>query len=302
MANRPRRMSAAKACDEIRQWLEKESSSDDEIECGLESCSDSDVEDVVVTQPSGGESGEAGVDPQLSGTEDSDTEIGDTDSNGDEGVAGASNVFLSRDKSLKWSKTSLSAVKGRRSKVNVVRKAWSVVLWGQIVEKPTDAVELYLDAVLFDKLLKLNNQEAKRKRDKKQGYDLYYLRDFDFDMLELKACVGMLIMTGVMCSKGESLKGMWSDTLGRPVLRACMPLHRFREFLSCARFDDKGTRQERQATDKLAAIRELFDSFAEKCQALYTPSPYVCIDETLVSFRGRCPFRVYIPSKPDRYG
>ena len=109
-------------------------------------------------------------------------------------------------------------------------------------------------------------------------------------------------MTGVMCSKGESLKGMWSDTLGRPVLRACMPLHRFREFLSCARFDDKSTRQERQATDKLAAIRELFDSFAEKCQALYTPSPYVCIDETLVSFRGKCPFRVYIPSKPDRYG
>ena len=105
-----------------------------------------------------------------------------------------------------------------------------------------------------------------------------------------------------MCSKRESLEEMWSDTLGRPVLRACMPLHRFREFLSCARFDDKGTRHEQQATDKLAAIRKLCDSFAKKCQALYTPSPYVCIDETLVSFRGRCPFRVYISSKPDRYG
>ena len=41
--------------------------------------------------------------------------------------------------------------------------------------------------------------------------------------------------------------------------------------------------------------------FAEKCQALYTPSPFVCIDETLVGFRGRCFFQVYIPSKPDRY-
>jgi len=42
--------------------------------------------------------------------------------------------------------------------------------------------------------------------------------------------------------------------------------------------------------------------FAEKCQALYTPLPFVCINETLVGFRGRCLFHVYIPSKPDRYG
>ena len=32
------------------------------------------------------------------------------------------------------------------------------------------------------------------------------------------------------------------------------------------------------------------------------PSSFVCVDETLVGFRGRCPFRVYIPSKPHRYG
>jgi len=42
--------------------------------------------------------------------------------------------------------------------------------------------------------------------------------------------------------------------------------------------------------------------FAEKCQALYTPLPFFCINQTLVGFRGRCLFYVYIPSKPDRYG
>jgi hypothetical protein len=26
------------------------------------------------------------------------------------------------------------------------------------------------------------------------------------------------------------------------------------------------------------------------------------VDEQLVGFRGRCPFRMYLPSKPDRYG
>ena len=56
---------------------------------------------------------------------------------------------------------------------------------------------------------------------------------------------------------------------------------------------------------RIATIRYIsttISMFAEKCQALYTPSPFVCIDETLVGFRGRCLFHAYIPSKPDRYG
>ena len=34
-------------------------------------------------------------------------------------------------------------------------------------------------------------------------------------------------------------------------------------------------------------ISTTMSMFAEKCQALYTPSQFVCIDETLVGFRGR---------------
>jgi Transposase IS4 len=29
---------------------------------------------------------------------------------------------------------------------------------------------------------------------------------------------------------------------------------------------------------------------------------YVYVDESLVSFRGRCPLRVYMPNKPAKYG
>jgi len=32
------------------------------------------------------------------------------------------------------------------------------------------------------------------------------------------------------------------------------------------------------------------------------PSPFVCIDESRLSVRGRCSFRVYMPSNPARYG
>ena len=81
-----------------------------------------------------------------------------------------------------------------------------------------------------------------------------------------------------------------------------MPLRRFKVFMECARFDDKTTREDWQKSDKLAPIRQVFDKLVEKCVSSYNSSPFVCVDETLVSFRGRCPFRVYIPSKPAKYG
>ncbi|GLV46447.1 hypothetical protein CBL_20785, partial [Carabus blaptoides fortunei] len=46
-------------------------------------------------------------------------------------------------------------------------------------------------------------------------------------------------------------------------------------------FDDKATRAERQETDKLAAIRTLFDYLVDKCGQLFTPSEYLTIDEQL---------------------
>ncbi|XP_067094206.1 piggyBac transposable element-derived protein 4-like [Osmerus mordax] len=44
---------------------------------------------------------------------------------------------------------------------------------------------------------------------------------------------------------------------------------------------------------------------AATCQRLprlYDPGPEVTVDEQLVAFRRRCPFRQYMPSKPAKYG
>ncbi|XP_029931656.1 piggyBac transposable element-derived protein 4-like [Myripristis murdjan] len=37
-------------------------------------------------------------------------------------------------------------------------------------------------------------------------------------------------------------------------------------------------------------------------QKMWVPRSDVCVDEMLIGFRGRCPFRQNMPSKPDRYG
>ena len=43
------------------------------------------------------------------------------------------------------------------------------------------------------------------------------------------------------------------------------------------------------------------DFFESKCRENYKPSAEVCIDEQLIPSFGRCPFRQYLPSKPDKY-
>lgn len=52
----------------------------------------------------------------------------------------------------------------------------------------------------------------------------------------------------------------------------------------------------------MAPIRTIFEQFADCCQKAYTLYEYTVIDETLFAFRGRCEFRVYIPSKSAKYG
>ena len=54
--------------------------------------------------------------------------------------------------------------------------------------------------------------------------------------------------------------------------------------------------------DKLAPIRDIFDNFVNNCKSAYTPYEYVTIVEKLEAFRGRCGFKQYIPSKPNKYG
>jgi len=38
------------------------------------------------------------------------------------------------------------------------------------------------------------------------------------------------------------------------------------------------------------------------CKKNYIPHTYCTVDEQLLGFRGKCSFRMYIPSKPDKYG
>ena len=98
------------------------------------------------------------------------------------------------------------------------------------------------------------------------------------------------------------MKSLWSSSEGRSVFTATMSRNRFTEIQKYLHFDNRATREHRQAIDKLAAFQDFWMLFQAQLPKYYIPGTDLCVDEQLVAFRGRCSFKQYIPSKPAKYG
>lgn len=122
------------------------------------------------------------------------------------------------------------------------------------------------------------------------------------DMTTLHAYFGLLLLAGVYRSYGECITQLWDENNGRQIFRKTMSIKMFKKIQGCIRFDDKSDRPQRSVRDKLAPIRNVFDKWNNNLKTLYTPNKFLTVDEQLIPFRGRCPFRQYIPSKPAKYG
>lgn len=139
--------------------------------------------------------------------------------------------------------------------------------------------------------------EFKEKYSTQQAYTNYV------NLLEMKAFLGLLLLAGVFKSAHEDVASLWAaDGTGRDIFRITMSLKRFLFIMSALRFDDIDTREERKKHDKTAPISEVFNNFITNCQKSYSCSEYLTVDEMLCPFKGRCHFRVYMKSKPAKYG
>lgn len=91
------------------------------------------------------------------------------------------------------------------------------------------------------------------------------------DVTDLHANMGLLILASVYRSRGE----------------AASSLYMFCTISAVLRFDNHETRPARRDTDKLAAIRDVWDKWVEWLPLMYNPGPDATVDERLVPFRGK---------------
>jgi hypothetical protein len=124
----------------------------------------------------------------------------------------------------------------------------------------------------------------------------------DTDEVEIRAFFGLLLTAGHLKSNHMSFEVLWDSMYGPTIFRATMGRNRFKALLRFIRYDDKSTRSVRRSKDKLAPIREIWEQVITNLRKHYLPGANITVDEQLVQFRRRCPFRQYLPSKPDKYG
>lgn len=166
---------------------------------------------------------------------------------------------------------------------------------------PEDLWNLLVDDTILCEVLRWTNVKIERERNKYANKTRSELRNLD--MIELKAFVGLLLFSAVFKSNHEDINTLFAtDGTGRDIFRAVMSKNRFAFLLTSLRFDNPDTRSERKDTDPTAPISFIFEQFVNNCQKIYSVGSNTTVDEMLVSFRGRCSFRMYIPNKPAKYG
>lgn len=164
----------------------------------------------------------------------------------------------------------------------------------QSISSFLEAFDLFISSDIKQIIIEYSNQRGK-----------HLLKDnwIDINLCELNAFIGIHIVMGAVHDNKNRVSDLWSrDDFHIPFYASVMTRNRFLQILRCIRFDDMMTRQERAKNDRLAAFREVSDLFQQNCVKNFNTGFEVTTDERIISFNGRCKFKVYMPNKPDSYG
>ncbi|XP_039633663.1 piggyBac transposable element-derived protein 4-like [Perca fluviatilis] len=274
------------------EHIERDESTDEE-----DSGSEDEYESKEIDEPDDVVESEAEMEPVAEGEDctfyDKEEESTDEVEPEEEDPAERKEHFQSKDKTLIWS--TIPPSDGRR----ILRAERETSHGGPTayarsrIDDIKSTFDLFLPKPIEDVVLNMTNKEGQR---------VYGNKWRKMDHMDLQAYVGMLILAGVYRSSKEATSSLWHAESGRAIFRATMTLKMFHKISRVIRFDDKDTRDNRSARDKLAPIRNVWDKWVSLLPLMYDPGADVTVDERLVPFRGRCPFKQYIPSKPGKYG
>jgi len=197
-------------------------------------------------------------------------------------------------------KTQSTKSGGKVSQKNIIHIRPGPTLRAINSYEPIECFKLFFTDELINLVLLYTNQEIDRQRENyknKESASLCHVT-----LSELNALFGLLVLAAALKNNHLTTKLLFDTSFCGNRYRATMSESRFNFLINCLRFDDRNTRPQRKEETKLAPISIIWNILLNNCRNNYKPGSYVTIDEQLVGFRGRCPFRMYIPSKPTRYG
>lgn len=217
-------------------------------------------------------------------------------------VPGGSKHFYGKNR-YKWSSESFVS-RSRTQKHNIITRVptlrGNAALLGDKAY-PMAVWNLLISDEMLDNILHWTNEKIERHRQK--FTDTSRAEHQHLDAVELKAFISLLFYTAIFISNHEHIDRIFAtDGSGRDIFCCVLSKQRFAFLLSCLRFDNPLERQERRKENPTSPISEVFEKYVSNSQAIYSLGTNCCIDEMLVSFRGRSKYKMYMPNKPCKYG
>lgn len=116
---------------------------------------------------------------------------------------------------------------------------------------------------------------------------------------EIKKMLGLILFMGLV--KLPKMSDYWSrdEIIGQHFPRTIMSRNRFELLLQMLHFSQ---RDDENKDDRLHRIKKLLDAMNSNFKKNYVPGKDLCIDESVVAFRGRLVFRQYNKQKRHKYG
>ncbi|XP_045763663.1 piggyBac transposable element-derived protein 4-like [Maniola jurtina] len=188
---------------------------------------------------------------------------------------------------------------GRTSAINIVRINRGPARMCRNIVDPLLCFQLFIKDEIVEEIVKWTNVEMVRKRENLKEISASYR---DTTETEIWALIGILTLTAVMKDNHLSAGELFNASFSGSRYVSVMSRERFEFLLRSLRMDDKSLRATHRQEDAFIPIRKIWEIFINQCRLNYIPGTHLTVDEQLLGFRGRCPFRMYIPNKPDKYG
>ena len=283
------------ADSEANNGMESESDEIDSVENAIEVPDEIDEDDV--TEPDMEMTSDAESDTTVDYEYEMRSDIEDTDDDDQQGDDPNDDVIWSRCKTIPWKRH--PRARARQPARNVLTQDTGIPS-GLVIGSVIDSFRNFVDDPFLDHILFHTNLHAREIKLTSPSFRW----ENDLQKSEFLAFIGLLILAGVQKCKSQNLPELWDLQWGLPVFRATMSYRRFTDILRALRFDDKSTRQQRitETGNQGAAVHDIMELFVSKCRSSFNCGSSVTIDEQLISFHGKCRFRMYIPSKPGKYG
>ncbi|KAF2894673.1 hypothetical protein ILUMI_11500 [Ignelater luminosus] len=166
-----------------------------------------------------------------------------------------------------WKKSPM--MQKRRFAANVMKTA-SGLKQGIKPQTPLEAFRLFFNDIAIELILLYTNQKLQAIKNR-ETRSSFLQKSRNFQKEEILGFIGFLITAGAYKDNKDPVDEIFSE-------------------------------EGRKEHDNFAAIRELWNNVTDTFPKFLNPSESVVIDEELITFHGRCKFRVFIPTKPGKYG